>query len=296
MNIAIFGSCVSRDTCEFIPDAKVLVYVARHSVTSLESPHGTKGVDISGLDSAFQKRMVTSDLQGSGIAKIVKAADGLDLVLLDLVDERRGYWLFSDGTTMTNSIEIESCGAARDARRAGARLVQFGSEEHFEAWRNGFSRLVDALRNAGLWQKTVFLDIEWAQSLDGAQHPKGKQIAKIRRGVRRLQRGFREATRSLSRGEPAHGIWSYLRHVQPTEAEIFADRAAAANLEYLRYRRVARSEVADTIRRRSDEVRISRDHKWGPEPFHYRNSDYVSIVQSLKLESLKKLYPDEKQT
>ena len=42
MKIAIFGSCVSRDTAEFMPDAEVVAYVARHSVTSLETPHGTE--------------------------------------------------------------------------------------------------------------------------------------------------------------------------------------------------------------------------------------------------------------
>ena len=113
MKIAIFGSCVSRDTAEFMPEAEVVAYVARHSVTSLESPHGTAGIDLSDLTSAFQKRMVTSDLKGSGIERIVKNAGDLDVVLLDLVDERRGFWKFPDGTTMTNSIEVESCGAAR---------------------------------------------------------------------------------------------------------------------------------------------------------------------------------------
>ena len=108
MKIAIFGSCVSRDTAEFMPEAEVVAYVARHSVTSLESPHGTNGIDLSDLTSAFQKRMVTSDLKGTGLERIVKNAKDLDVVLLDLVDERRGFWKFPDGTTMTNSLEIES--------------------------------------------------------------------------------------------------------------------------------------------------------------------------------------------
>ena len=84
MKIAIFGSCVSRDTAEFMPEAEVVAYVARHSVTSLESPHGTNGIDLSDLTSAFQKRMVTSDLKGTGIERIVKNADDLDVVLTRL--------------------------------------------------------------------------------------------------------------------------------------------------------------------------------------------------------------------
>src|SRR5699024_11900458 len=99
------------------------------SVVSLESPHGTKDTDLSDLTSAFQKRMATSDLKGTGVDRIVKNADELDVVLIDLVDERRGFWLYPDGTTITNSLEIESCGAARAARRGGARLAEFGDEE-----------------------------------------------------------------------------------------------------------------------------------------------------------------------
>lgn len=281
MKIAIFGSCVSRDSVEFMTDVKVLTYVARHSVTSLESPHGMGGVDLSGLNSAFQERMVTNDLQGSGLERIVDNGSGIDVVLLDLVDERRGFWQFSDNTTMTNSIEIESCGAARDARRSGARLVEFGADEHFARWKSGYNKLIEGLKDADLWEKTILLDIEWAAAVDGAQHPQSDNLAKLGRSWRRLQRGGREASRSLSRGQGLTEALTSLRHVRPTEAEEYADRAAAANADYVRYRKVAQSMVASAVTRTSSQVRISRDHKWGPQPFHYRDEDYQSIVQSI---------------
>lgn len=281
MNIAIFGSCVSRDTCEFIPDANVVTYVARHSVTSLETPHGTKGVDLSDLDSAFQKRMVTSDLKGNGVARVVKNAKDLDLVLIDLVDERRGYWLFPDGTTMTNSLEVESCGAARDARRGGAQLVEFGTDEHFERWKSGIEKLVEGLNTSELWGRTILLDIEWAGAVDGAQHPHQDRMAKLGRTWRKLQRGTRQAGRGLSNGRGFGEAWSSLWSVKPTEAEEYADRAVAANADYMRYREWARSLTASSVVRTSDEVRIDRGHKWGPQPFHYRNADYLSIVDGI---------------
>lgn len=281
MKIAIFGSCVSRDTAEFIPDSDVVTYVARHSVTSLETPHGTKGTDLSELTSAFQERMVTSDLKGNGVARIAKNAGALDLVLVDLVDERRGYWLFPDGTTMTNSLEVESCGAARDARRAGARLVEFGTDEHFERWKSGFEKLVEGLKAADLWGRTVLLDIEWAGAVDGAQHPHNDRLAKLGRTWRKLQRGTREAGRGLSNGKGVGEAWASLWSVKPTEAEEYADRAAVSNAEYIRYRERARSQVASTVARSSPQVRIDRDHKWGPQPFHYRNADYLSIVDGI---------------
>lgn len=281
MKIAIFGSCVSRDTAEFMPGTEVVTYVARHSVTSLESPHGTGGIDLNDLTSAFQKRMVTSDLKGTGIVRILKNANDLDVVLLDLVDERRGFWKFPDGSTMTNSIEVESCGAARAARRGGARLVEFGDEEHFSRWKSGFIQLIDGLKEAGLWEKTILLDIEWAGAVDGAQHPQSDSLAKMGRSWRRLQRGSREASRRLTRGQGIAEALTSLRHVRPTEAEEYADRAAAANADYLRYRTVAKSMVTSSVTRISSQVRISRDHKWGPQPFHYRDEDYRSIVKSI---------------
>ncbi|WP_152349324.1 DUF6270 domain-containing protein [Brevibacterium sp. CFH 10365] len=281
MKIAIFGSCVSRDTAEFMPEAEVVAYVARHSVTSLESPHGADRIDFSALSSAFQQRMVTSDLEGIGFERIVKNSKDLDAVLIDLVDERRGFWKFPDSSTMTNSIEVESCGAARAARREGARLIEFGMDEHFSLWKAGFATLIKGLKAAGLWEKTILLDIEWAGAVDGAQHPQSDSFAKLGRSWRRMQRGSREASRRLTRGQGIAEALASLRNVRPTEAEEYADRAAAANADYVRYRRFAQSMVASTVTRTSSQVRISRDHKWGPQPFHYRDEDYRSIVQSI---------------
>lgn len=286
MKIAIFGSCVSRDTCEYMPEATVVTYVARHSVTSLDTPHGTEEMDLSDLNSAFQKRMVTSDLKGNGVECIVKHAEDLDLVLIDLVDERRGIWLFPNGTTMTNSLEIETCGAARDARHEGARLVDFGTDEHFERWKSGFEKLVEGLSAADLRGRTILLDIEWAGAVDGAQHPQQDRIAKLGRTWRKLQRGTREAGRGLSKGRGVGEAWSSMWSVKPTEAEEYADRAAAANVDYMRYRVAARSLTASSVVRSSEELRIARDHKWGPQPFHYRNADYLSIVEGI-LEQMK---------
>lgn len=277
MKIAIFGSCVSRDTAEFMPEAEVVAYVARHSVTSLETPHGTNDIDLSELTSAFQKRMVTSDLKGTGITRIVNNAKDLDVVLLDLVDERRGFWKFSDGSTMTNSIEVESCGAAREARRQGARLIEFGTDEHFSFWRQGFRKLIKELKATGLWEKTILLDIEWAGAVDGAPHRRNVGVTKLGRKLRRIQRGSREMTRQLSRGGGIGEAWYSLNNIRPTEAEEFADRAARANLDYIRYRDTAREKMKFCVSRSADRVRIDRDHKWGPQPFHYRKQDYQSI-------------------
>src|SRR5699024_11163024 len=124
---------------------------------------------------------------------------------------------------------IESCGAARYARRSGARLVEFGSDEHLAAWKIGFERLIAEFKEAGLWERMILLDIEWAGAADGAQHPRHDRIAKLGRMWRKLQRGTREAGRELSKGRGVGEALSSLWSVKPTEAEGHADRAAAAN-------------------------------------------------------------------
>ena len=282
MKIAIFGSCVSRDTAEFMPEAEVVTYVARHSVTSLKSPHGTAGIDLSEINSPFQKRMVASDLNGTGLERILTNAADLDIILLDLVDERRGFWRFRDGTTMTNSIEIESCGAAREARRRGSRLVEFGTNEHFDHWKSGFRALVEGLESAKLWERTILLDIEWAGAIEGARHPQNDVLAKVGRRWRRLQRGSRELTRDLSRGRRLGEAMQSVRSIKPTEAEEYADRAMSANADYIRYRSYARDLTASAVVKASSEVRIDPNHKWGPQPFHYRRQDYESIAESIR--------------
>lgn len=282
MNIAIFGSCVSRDTCEFMPDADVRAYVARQSVRSLLAPHGTDGVDLSELTSAFQERMVVGDLEGNGARRIAEIADELDVILVDLVDERRGYWQFLDGTSMTNSIEVELSGAGRAARRSGARLVEFGTDEHFAAWHVGFEALVASLGDAGLADKTVLIDVEWAAALAGAPHPRGDVASMLGRHSRRLKRGVREASRRLSTGASVQEAWRRFSEIKPTEAEEFADRAIDANEKFVRYREAAQQMVGVAITRSSDELRISREHKWGPQPFHFRDEDYSSLVDSIR--------------
>src|SRR5699024_2522029 len=256
---AIFGSCVSRDTCEFMADSSVVAYVARHSVTSLDTPHGTGDFDLSGLTSQFQKRMVSSDLKGDGLARILETEKKVDLILLDLGDERRGFCLVPDGSTITNSIDAVSWGAAREARRSGARLIEYGTAEHFERWETGFKILIDGLQKAELLNRAILLDIEWAAAIDGAQHPQNDGVSRLGRRWRKLQRGAREAARGFSKGQGVAEAITSFRNVRPTEAEEYADRATTANADYIRYRNVAQKLVPTIIKRTSDQLRINRD-------------------------------------
>lgn len=281
MNIAIFGSCVSRDTCEFIPEANVLIYVARQSAVSLNHAHGETFRSVENLRSDFQRRMVVGDLTGDGSARIIEKKNSLDVILIDLTDERRGYWAFPDGTTITNSLEAEYCGVTKEARQAGARLVEFGSDEHFKNWTKGFTRLTTDLANAGLLRKTILLDIEWAASRTGARHPRWYFRKTAGRANNNIGRGFTSAFRKLREAKSIKEVLNTIPKSEPTDYQIFASRAISANKSYIRYRRLARELVPAVVTKQSRHLRIDPDHRWGPQPFHYRHEDYQSIVRAI---------------
>src|SRR5699024_11968298 len=101
----------------------------------------------------------------------------------------------------------------------------------------------------------------------GAQHPQNDGFAILGRRWRRLQRGSREAGRELSRGRGLADAWQSMRDIKPTEAEEYADRALSANNDYIRYREEARSLAASSVVKESSELRIDKNHRWGPQPF-----------------------------
>lgn len=282
MKVAIFGSCVSRDTCEYLDGVTVVEYVARHSTTSLVTPHGAREPYSEALNSQFQRRMVRSDLNGTGADRIISHSQALDLILIDLIDERRGFWRFEDGSSMTNSLEIEKCGYANVAANEGAQLVKFGTDEHFAAWQIGFEKLVQDLQSAKLLEKVVFLDIEWAAALENARLPRGGLAGEIGSGWRKIRRGLRNSARTMATGKSLVESWSQLVNVGPTEAEEFASRARHANRLYHRYTETAKQALPRSISRKCEQLRIGVNHKWGPQPFHYAATNYDSIADSIR--------------
>lgn len=281
MNIAIFGSCVSRDTCEFLPEANVVAYIARQSVTSLQTPYGSDRVNTDVIESPFQRRMVLGDLDGTGTQNIAACEEPIDVVLIDLVDERRGFWRFPDGTSMNNSIEVEQNLLPAGGFDRGTRHVEFGADEHFRDWKQGFGILVDGLRVAGLLDRAIFIDTEWARAVEHAPQPREDWFAAVGRTMRRNQRRFRNASRTITHRRGFREAWQAFQSIEPTDAELFSNRAAAANIMLKRYRAEAQKKLPYRITRTSERLRINPQHRWGPQPFHYRDSDYVSIADSI---------------
>lgn len=160
LHVAIFGSCVARDTYTRLSEltsTSIDCYVARQSLLSLGNVAEWATPLTAALDSAWQRRRLQSDAEGRGLDELLDAGAESDAVLLDFVDERHGVWEI-DGTVVTNSHEFVTAGGPPP----GARHVAFGSDEHLSRWRDGAISLAVTLREAGLFNRTAVLAMPWA--------------------------------------------------------------------------------------------------------------------------------------
>ncbi|KGN35686.1 hypothetical protein N803_06345 [Knoellia subterranea KCTC 19937] len=231
----IYGSCVSRDTFEFLPeDWRLLTYVARQSAISVGSPvHGLQK-QLNTLPSAFQNRMVGGDVRGDFLAVAERLAPEIEVLLMDLVDERGGVIEVGDGF-VTKLAEIWSAGGRETLR--GHRHVALGSEEHFDLWTPAIRRVADRLQELNLFDRTVVLRTPWADQLDDG-------------------------------GAVPVPDWM----TPPVEA----------NTIYARYFDVL-SRLGFTIVELPEDLALSsRDHKWGPSPFHYTDDAYRYLATAIQ--------------
>ena len=151
--------------------------------------------------------------------------------------------------------------------------------EHFDLWKRGFARVVESLSNQGA--PLVLLDIAWAEVADGQSLPRGMRSLAGFTG-RRFKRGARQMSRSVVRGESLDVAFKGLVSPGQTRAEEIAKIAKRENERYRRYAAYAKEWVSATISRTSADVRMNPEHKWGFGPYHYRDSDYLSISSSLR--------------
>ncbi|HJE51153.1 MAG TPA: DUF6270 domain-containing protein [Tessaracoccus flavescens] len=155
----IWGSCVSRDTFEFLPDSfELLGYVARQSWLSAGS---RADVAIGELESKFQRKMTEGDLAGNALSRLSDNAGDIDLLLLDLCDERLGVVLLEGDAVVTRSVEKMTSGIQDQLDEAG-HVLALGDPGHFERWRTAAARVRDELEAAGLLSKSLVLAVEWA--------------------------------------------------------------------------------------------------------------------------------------
>jgi hypothetical protein len=158
----IYGSCVSRDTFEFLDrkDFSLLRYVARSSLISALSPPAPVPLPEGHGLSPFQLRQVKTDASSSMLPLLRDLSDKIDLLLWDLVDERLGFYADDEGHVVTDSIELRRVGD--HAGLAGYRHVPFGSAEHLDQFRSSLGPWRRFLDELGLLDRLVVVALPWA--------------------------------------------------------------------------------------------------------------------------------------
>lgn len=164
-NVLLYGSCVSRDTYEFLDEGFNLVgYTARQSLISACTPPVTVPAE-PGLASTFQRRMLIKDFSSSIRATLTERPKEIDLLVLDLVDERVGVVPVGSGRYLTRSQELLDSGLLKHIPEARAP-VHFGSDEHFALWRPAAATLLGVLQQTGLLARTLLIEATFAARTD----------------------------------------------------------------------------------------------------------------------------------
>ena len=168
--VLIFGSCVSRDTFAFLPDSfRLLSYVARQSAISVGAPAAGVQERLTRLPSSFQDRVVRGDVRGDLFETLERLAPEIDLVLMDLIDERGGV-VQVNGGYVTKLTELWNAGGA--AATSGGRRIPFATDDHFALWSAATRRIAERLRALDLFESAIVLRTPWARTMtSGADVP-----------------------------------------------------------------------------------------------------------------------------
>lgn len=274
--ISIWGSCVSRDTLEFMHNVELGAYVARQSAIVALSPATDLDVPLDALVSPFQRRMMRGDTQADAASRM--GVSNESLILIDLVDERRGVWQFPDGTFLTNSVEAFRTGIEEWAPDAGARLIEFGTDEHYSLWKQGFTIVTRRLAASG--RPLVLLDIAWASVFEG-QVTRYGVVGQVRRAGRRSQRGIAHFVRTVRRDRSIISGATKMSDRPASQGDEYVRVARDANAKYRRYIEEATRHVSVTVSRSREDVRMNRAHRWGIGHYHYADSDYLAISSEI---------------
>jgi hypothetical protein len=166
--VAILGSCVSRDIFNF-PDAQarfeVVDYYARSSLASLVSKPWRTPVPLERIESAFQRRMVARDFAKSLFTELDLSQ--VDVLLIDLVDERFDLFLGPEGTAFTISPEFQRAGVALS--ELDGRTLRATGDEAFSLWTTGWQRLLAWAEAAGAADRILVNQVYWSERTESGE-------------------------------------------------------------------------------------------------------------------------------
>lgn len=166
--IFIYGSCVSRDSFEVLNKKHTLInYIARQSLVSAFTQPVKASTNVN-LESAFQRRMVTGDLKSNLSTEILNSKKDIDILIIDLTDERLGINRLTSTMYATNSVELVDSGWLKSLKTK-PKLIAIGSEEHWKLWTESARNLVTLLTDVNLLEKTLVIYTPWAEEAEDGE-------------------------------------------------------------------------------------------------------------------------------
>lgn len=100
-------------------------------------------------------RSITGDFVGDLWSRVDATVDDADLILLDLIDERRGCLLLESGGLITDNWELTAVGQRESLRYQ--RHIALDSPEYFSLWVKAFDRLISLLKDRGKLQNLIVI-------------------------------------------------------------------------------------------------------------------------------------------
>lgn len=175
-NIFIYGSCIARDGFEAMDSRHTLAgYVCRQTVISAMS-RATSLLQARELPSAFETRMLAGDLASNLRGLLRRNAPSIDLLLMDLTDERLGVHKLPDNSFVSRSHELVSSGTL-DALDPKPGTIQIGTPRHRVFWERAATLYVALLEELGMKDKTVVVHTPWTtKTAGGGEVPAYRQF------------------------------------------------------------------------------------------------------------------------
>ncbi|NOJ61712.1 DUF6270 domain-containing protein [Arthrobacter sp. 260] len=162
-NILIYGSCVSRDAYNTFSDEYSLTgYVPRQSMISAMARPTTLPDGIN-LESNFQNRSMSGDLQSNLLPTLRRNAARTDLLLVDLTDERLGVARLADKSFVTRSKELMRT-KRLDLLPDKPVRFDFGTDRHTQVWMRAATNLFARIQAMPF--QVLVINTPWAHMTD----------------------------------------------------------------------------------------------------------------------------------
>jgi pimeloyl-ACP methyl ester carboxylesterase len=162
INVFVYGGGPASAVVSAYSEAalKQCGLVSRQSLISAMNGPSSASVMPKSLLRPAEMRQLDADLKSSLPEDLARQAKGIDLLLLDLFDERFGVEQLEDGSYLTRTpARVKHV----DTGSSTLDFIAFGSDAHFELWTAAADRFVEVVVRLGFLPATFLLDAPWAK-------------------------------------------------------------------------------------------------------------------------------------